>query len=550
LKPLIAKRWLIVAAGLIAALPVIVSTVRVVAAGWVPDSDQAIITTRAYDVLTSLTPLVGAWSSASATVGENIYYAGPLLYWLLALPARLPVDAAFPVAMGAVNTAAVMGAVALANRRGGRPLMFASAAAIPLMCASLRTHVLSDIWASTAALMLMPLLFFACWSLACGDYRLLPLMALVASFAMQGHLVFLLPTIAAVAVGLGGLILVRRAAAREAPAPDARSLRRWATAGLIVFAVCWSAPLVDQGLAWAGSPRGHGNLVNLVDAAGARDRPAGAKAGAYSLVRAEGIPPWWLRPPSTEAARTFDIFARPGALAFVSTALMLLGVVSLTAAGWRRGRMDVAAAGVLTLALNGSLAVVTASFPNTHTTIFSYGYTSLWASPLGMWTWLMLGWSAATLYLGRLRLCVRRAPPFAPAAALAAVAVVAVAVATGQGPIRDRANFRATARAIDRLDAALPKPGLVRVRSFGLALETAVIDDLRRHGGDVRVDRDVGVQLEPIYSRRERRYDEFVEIRPAPSVPAGTRTVAVVRFPTSSVPVALTLRAGGSAQVP
>ena len=129
LKRFSSERWLIVATAVAAALPVIVSTVRGLTAGWVPLSDQAAAATRAYDVFTSETPLVGPWSSSSTSLGEPTYHPGPLLYWLLAVPARLPV-AAFPVTMGVVNTAAVAGAVALAHRRGGRQLMFVTAAAI------------------------------------------------------------------------------------------------------------------------------------------------------------------------------------------------------------------------------------------------------------------------------------------------------------------------------------------------------------------------------------------------------------------------------------
>jgi hypothetical protein len=108
------------------------------------------------------------------------------------------------------------------------------------------------------------LLIFLCWSLACGEHRLLPLTALVASFVVQCHVTYVLPTVALLTVGLIGLVAGRAGHGSE--------LRRSALAGLAVALVCWSFPLLDQGLAWAGSERGQGNLVNLVEASRSRGR--------------------------------------------------------------------------------------------------------------------------------------------------------------------------------------------------------------------------------------------------------------------------------------
>ncbi len=145
------------------------------------------VATRAFDVFTSDTPLVGAASTVCELSGEATNAPGPLLYWLLALPARIAPDTGFPVVMGALNTAAAVGTVILARRRGGLVLMFATAAAVAVMCAALPTEVLSDIWTPSAPMLSFTLLIFLCWSLACGEHRLLPLTALVASFVVQCH---------------------------------------------------------------------------------------------------------------------------------------------------------------------------------------------------------------------------------------------------------------------------------------------------------------------------------------------------------------------------
>jgi hypothetical protein len=460
-----AERRLVLATGLAAAIPVIVSTIRGLAAGWTPEGDRAAIATRAYDVLTSLTPLVGPWSSTSAGLADETYHAGPLLYWLLAIPARLPGEAAFPIVMGLVNVAAVMATVALARRRGGRTLMFATAAVVALMCASLNVETFHDIWNPTAPLLAFMLLLFVSWSLACGEYRLLPLAVLLASFAMQCHLVFVLPSLALLGVGVAGLIASRRRTRDVRADAGTGSLRRWSVAGLVVAGLCWSAPLVDQALDWTGSDRGSGNFEALVEAARSRDEPAGWTAAAYAVVRAAGVPPWWLRAPPSPEERTFEIFARPSAPAIASAAIILLALVILAVLGVRRGRPDVTAAAALALVACAALAAVTASFPNTPSTIFSYSYTSWWAAPVGMWTWLVVVWSSLTLWT-EARGPVRRRPRAIPGAVpLAGVVAVAAVVAAGQGPIRQEALFDSTRTAVHGLERALPSPRRVRVDS-------------------------------------------------------------------------------------
>ena len=61
------------------------------------------------------------------------------------------------------------------------------------MLASLPAETYTDIWNSSAPLMPLLLLVFLAWSIACGEYRLLPLAVLVASFTSQSHLTFVAP---------------------------------------------------------------------------------------------------------------------------------------------------------------------------------------------------------------------------------------------------------------------------------------------------------------------------------------------------------------------
>jgi hypothetical protein len=317
---------------------------------------------QAFDVFTSETPLVGQFSLASNLSGEPTFTPGPLLFWLLAVPARLPGVAAFPLVMGALNAAAVVGTVALAHRRGGRQLMFMTAAAVALMCASFQTEVTREIWNASAPLLLLTLQVFVCWSLACGEYRLLPLAVLLTSFEMQTYLTYLIPSVGLLGAGIVGLVVSRtREPARRGQRDKAtgranRSFRRWLLAALAVGLLCWSAPLMDQALAWVGANRGYGNLANLADAARSREAPLGPTGGAYAIVRALGIPPSWLRAPQSEAERVFEIFGRPDPLALVSSAAILIGLVICLVVAVRRRRPDVVAACGLALVLAGRSA--------------------------------------------------------------------------------------------------------------------------------------------------------------------------------------------------
>jgi hypothetical protein len=229
----LADRLLTLAAGFAAAIPVIAATVRAIEAGWVPVADRGIIATRAHDVFTSHMPLVGQYTLAGEVTGHVTHSLGPMLFWLLAVPAYYGSTVGMTVVMGATNTLSIVGCVVLARRRGGRVLMAMSAAAIALTCQSLAAETFHDVWNPSAGLWPFTLLIFLCWAVACGSYRLLPLTAVVASFAVQAHLTYLPPTLALLAVALGGLAwgwaaqrLRRRRAIGALDAAPARGLLR------------------------------------------------------------------------------------------------------------------------------------------------------------------------------------------------------------------------------------------------------------------------------------------------------------------------------------
>jgi hypothetical protein len=521
-------RWWLpcVLAGLGAAIPVIHSAAKAVQAGWVPAGDDGIIATRGWDVLTAHTPLVGQYSEAGLVIhGQVMHSAGPMLYWLLAIPARYGSVASLAVTMAALNTLAIVGCVALARRRGGLALMFAAALGIALMSQSLPSEGMHDIWNPDAALFGFLLLIFTAWSLACGDYRLLPLAALLASYVTQTHLMYVAPTAVLLAVGVGGLS-IRRLAARGArlprraraqrasasPAPAAPSRARparvwpWALAALLVAAACWAPPAIDQ---IQGSP---GNLAMIVRTAEHRDPKLGASVGWHAVVRSIGVRPWWLYVPGSQWQRKYDVLKAPNTLA-VDSAIALLAalLLALATAPWTR-RFDLAAAALIGLGLCAAAGAQTALNPSSRLLEETLGYTLWWASELGLWVWLVLAWAAwlalAALVRASLRALARtgagrrarraRLPAWGrPAAALAgslaavaSVAAVGGAVATTEKPdthAYDYAAIKATAAAIER---AVPPGQRVSFRFGPLDTATQPIEPairflLVRHGDRV-----------------------------------------------------------------
>lgn len=532
------RRALTLAAGLAAAVPVIVATAKAVRDGWVPVADQGIIATRAWDVFTSHTPLVGQYSYAGHVTGKITHSLGPMLYWLLAIPAHFGTPASITVTMGAVNTLAILGVVILARRRGGIVLMFGAALAVALMCQSLAGEILHDIWNPSAGLFPFTLLIFLCWSLACGEHRLLPLTVLVASFVMQANLMYLAPTLGLLAVGLGGLVAARvslrrsrRAVAMgvlgngggesaEAYTPPAgagmraraparrppRSLLRWGGAALLVAAICWSAPVIDQ---LTESP---GNMTLVLQSATAQKSTVGASVGWHAVVRAVGVRPWWLYVPVDRWQRQYDVRETPLTHAVVSCVVLLAALFVMMIVGLARRRRDVASGALIGFVLCAALAAVAAATPTPPKLALTLAYTMWMGSQVGMWVWLMLAWSAwlglrwALRASARARLArlgesrpldrARRlqvpgfayvlAPILAGIAGVGATAAVAGAVAATEKPDEHLAVYGATASLARSLDRAIPSGRTVNLVA-NLGYSTMVIKPglrylLARHG--------------------------------------------------------------------
>lgn len=573
----IAPQLLTPVACLAAAAPLIASAIRAVQIGWMPAGDQAIIATRAYDVFTSHTPLLGQYSLSTRVTGHLTYSLGPMLYWLLALPARLGSPTAMAVTVAVANALAIAAAVALARRRGGVALMAMSALAMALMCRSFMPEALHDTWNPSAGIFPFTLLLFLGWSLACGEAWLLPLTALVASFAIQCELTYLAPTLAVVAVGLGGLAwgrlrpprrFGRGRAAAGGGRPDQGRLWPWAAGALVVLALCWAAPAIDQ---IEHSP---GNMSLLVQAATAHKTTLGAQAGARALVRAVGLVPRWLRRPGdVYDNRLIDATSEPGTLAIVSCAAALAALALIAAlALWRR-RRDLLSAALIGLLLAGAFAAVAADTPLS--AVKTLGYTLWWGSPAGMWIYLTIAWAALSLLAGPLGSrgraggaegaealtgsgAPRRGRPRLDGAAAGAVALAVaaalaggLAVALGEGPDVHQAEYAPLRAIFARVRTALRRGGTVWVHGslndVTEPLKPALTYALRRQGARV-IAAGAPVRLGPWYALDHRRYDyelELYDLRRRPPRGFGVVARVPVHGGARSYTLTIALRRGG-----
>ena len=516
------SRWLTLVVGVCAAGPVIASTLRALVHGWLPAGDQAIIATRAYDVLTSRTPLVGQHSDASALIHHVVYSLGPMLFWVLAVPVRVAGPWSLPVTMGLLNSAAIVGSVVLARRRGGRTMMFATALAIVVMSRSLAPEVLHDVWNPSAGLFPFTLLIFLCWSIACGEYRLLPLAVLVASFVVQCQLTYLAPTVLLAVVALAGLLVSLRAG-RARPRPPGRGprVRRFALA----------AAARRRGVLGAAGhrpARGQPGEHHRGREGRARDAPRhGGSDGGMAGGRARrGDPPVVdhrsrpLRGSARWKCASSPTRSRPS-----RRCSLLCALAGLALLGLLRRRVDVWAGALMCLALCAALAAVAASTPNTRLAAATLGYTLWWGSPAGMFVWLFTAFAAVSLWARR-PLLRGRSPRLVAAVGIAAVAICALAVAAGQRADEHLQEYRPLKTMFTALDRRVPAGrtvllhGRARRRNVPLQNGGALRASAPRHPPALARHRQ---RLGSWYELDHRRYDCAVYVKDGRAQPRSAR---------------------------
>ncbi len=349
---------LFVASVLIAAVPVVVATVRALGRHWIPIGDDGFFAFRSLDVFGHHIPLLGTWSSSSLSYHTSLNNPGPLLFDALAVPVKvLGANTGLAVGVALLNLAAIAGIAVFAYRRGGVLLGTLAMAVVAVLCWTMGSELLFEPWQPHS--LLLPFLFFLVliWSVACGDLGALPFAAFVGSFVLETHLTYsvLVPVLvvfAVVAVALG----LRRDRRRD---PDRwparrRQLVRIGAVTAVVGVAAWTQTLIEQ-----FTSDGKGNLTRLADAARASHvHTVGYGLAARLAAAVIALPPWWFRP------SVKDTFQPPGwhpPSLGLAVASLVVTVGILAWCGWaaRRHRDRTAALAVATATVALLAAVVT-----------------------------------------------------------------------------------------------------------------------------------------------------------------------------------------------
>jgi hypothetical protein len=358
---------------LVAVTPVVVVGVMELARGWRPTSDDAAVAWRTYAVFSSHLPLVGQFTSATASSAHPAFDLGPLQYYLLAVPDRI--DPVQGVLWGSILLAAALVVLAVeAAWSAGRPVApICVAASVAVLCATQGGTVLNLVWNPSIGVFAFTSTIVISAAAATGRLGWWPVAAFTASLAAQCHLVYAVAAFACLLVGLSvGLV------ARHRAGVGAR--RSWPTVGvgLGVVVVCSVAPAIQQ---LTGRP---GNLSVLAHSVRSHGGTLGIGFALRGVSSVTGPLPAWLRtPPSVATPASYFHFLSTvfgGSAIFGGLALTLAAVVAVAALVTARHGL----AGLAGCAALGGVAVAWAlsSVAGAQASAVSYLDVALW--PVGM----------------------------------------------------------------------------------------------------------------------------------------------------------------------
>ncbi len=396
---------------------VLVPLAVVLSKGWVAVADDAAIAIRSFQAFTLHPPLVGIYSTAGNGPGHYLFDPGPLLFWLVALPAHLDHrhGSLWGAALlgGAVLSLAIEAAWWKGRWEGCALVAFVAVdllCLIPLVFENLLWNAYFPIPFFVATIVLA-------WIVTTGSLGWWPPLVFVASVAAQCHLVFAVPSVAlALGAPVAGLALGGRP-----------QRLRWLVTGAVVGVACWLAPLAQT----LGS---NGNLTALARSGGAPT--LGTKFGLQMVATASSPWPIWLR---SEPTNYFSmlVFVSRNSSAYGLVVLVVLGLIAVIA--WRAGYRSLCALGLVALATSISVMITFAIFPEKNGLNLDYLIVILWV--VGVLIWTTVGWAAVvagSVYLRRRAVAdlQRRSRGLAVGSGIAAVGVLAVMAVAGATAMR------------------------------------------------------------------------------------------------------------------
>lgn len=444
--------------------PVVVVVAWALKYGWMPLGDSGQLTVRSRDVFTAHHPFLGAWSSSSQRLGDDVNNLGPLYVEMLAPFTKVSAFGGSAVGAGVIVAACIVSVWVTARRLAGPAGAVVAMAATVALEASMGTQSLLESRQQVALLFPWWLLLWLAVALWCGERWALAPAVFVTSVVVQTHFSFIYQCI--VVLAAVALASVPWAWRRHSRPEWGRSVAQ----AVVVAALCWAQPLWDQ---WYGTGnlgqvfglRGGGASPGLADELG----PPGVAVGAELVARSSLRHPFWfpgsmgelLDPPVGAGLVKADGGTWLTLGVWVG---LLLGVIAV--ARWRRRGVLGALAGVSVAAIGGGV-VAAAQIPA--------GAFSLYPPQNYYWMW-PIGLLASVALLGGIRELLgawprtARAVRPAPLAWVGLVGLVALTVPTlrpasslpyvdreanrGRGP--GRALVASAERALDRADIEGP----------------------------------------------------------------------------------------------
>lgn len=478
-------RLLVVACVAVLTAPLLVALAALHSPRWYPLLDMAQTEIRVRDVTSSHPPLIGLAGRIGPYGPDGGSHPGPLSFYALWPVYRLFGASAFGLQAAHVvlDVTAISLALWIAKRRGGAALVLATAAALAVLMHAYGAYLLTLPWNPYLPVLWWVVFLLAVWSITLDDLAMLPVAVFAGSFAMQTHIPYL-----GLVGGVGACTvawLAWRARRVRAEPAFGRAFVRYGLGAVVLFAVVWAPPVVDE---IVHEP---GNITTIREHFGdPPEEPVGLATGVESLLTQ--MDPWRL----VSQTLVDDARARPVSGSPWPGALLLAGfAVSAAAAIGLRHRRLVALHAVLGVAIG--LGVVSAA----RIFGFVWYYLLLWAWGLAALVLLAIGWTVVAT-------ARRRGEDLAaigPARVGTVVACVAVlggyAVALGLDaagtdvpePVVNETLGRLvdpTTAALERLEEGgwegpvlvtwLPDPLSIGGQGFGM------LNELRREGFDAR----------------------------------------------------------------
>jgi hypothetical protein len=393
---------------LLVLLPIVTAVVRAIRNDWFPIGDNALLFIRTRDVWTEHHPLLGSWTSASLSVGENMNNPGSMYDWLIAPFAHLlPPGPAAAFGVASVNIVAIIGVSVASRRIGGWVFERAMLVVTAVLTWSMGSEMLFDIWQANA--LVLPFLLFLVLVVGCAANNavLLPWAIVVGSLLLQTHISYAYIFVFLIGGGVAAWAWQtrQRGNALWPTVRDGLRGRQFVVSGAVFF-VLWLQPIIEQ-LFGAGT----GNIARLVGNSGGGSLTLGGRDATRIVAAVTVFPTWWSRDAYTTTvpitrlsgppdAQTLMIPGLPGFVpAIVGLALVIGVLVALT---WLADRADlhvqVVAGVVSVVALIGSVLSLS---------LLTIGQVGLsphhvrWIWPLIAFVHLVIAWMAVTVWRQR-----------------------------------------------------------------------------------------------------------------------------------------------------